>query len=57
MDEFTADEKSLINDAVTQYWHQAETELRKKDLGDIERKNWEGIRDQCRNLYTKLVLL
>ena len=54
MDEFTANEKSLINDAVTQYWHQAETELRKKDLGDIERKNWEYVKENTQKLFTKL---
>jgi len=53
MEKFTADEKSLIEDALTQYWHQAINELNKRGLGDIERKNWEYVKENTQKLFTK----
>lgn len=54
METLNEQEKDLVIDAVNQYWHQANNELQKKDLGDIERKNWEGIKTKCRELLRKL---
>jgi len=56
MDEFTADEKSLIEDALNQYWHQAVNELAKKYLGDIERKNWLYVKEETAKLFNKIKL-
>lgn len=47
-------EKDLVIDAVNQYWHQANNELQKKDLGDIERQNWVVIRIRCGMLLRRL---
>jgi len=54
METLNEQEKDLVIDAVNQYWHQASNELQKKDLGDIERKNWESIKTKCGDLFRKL---
>ena len=46
-------EKSFILDAVNQYWVQSIKELGRKDLGDIERKNWESVKKQSSELMAK----
>jgi len=53
METLNEQEKDLVIDAVNQYWHQSNNELQKKDLGDIERKNWEGIKTKCGELLRK----
>jgi hypothetical protein len=37
----------LIEDAVNAYFHQAQKELGRKDIGDIEKRNWTGIKSKC----------
>ena len=46
-------EKSFILDAINQYWIQSIKELGRKDLGDIERKNWEAVKKQSSELMAK----
>jgi predicted NACHT family NTPase len=54
MERLNKEEEELVIDAVNQYWHQAQNELLKKGLGDIERKNWEGIKTKCSELLRKM---
>jgi len=54
MEELTEQENNLIIDAVNNYFHLALNELAKKNLGDIERKNWEYIKNNCKILIDKL---
>jgi len=44
-------EKDFIDDAVNAYYHQAEKEIARKDVGDIEKRNWESIRDKCKEYF------
>lgn len=44
-------EKDLIEDAVNAYYHHANNQLARKDLGDIERRNWEGIQAKCKKFF------
>ena len=46
-------EKSFMLDAVNSYWVQSIQELGRKDLGDIERKNWEAVKKQSSELMAK----
>ena len=54
MENLNTEEKDLVLDALNNYWHNANTELQKKELGDIERKNWEGIKTKAGELMRKL---
>lgn len=46
------DNKDLIEDAVNAYFHQAVKELSRNDIGDIEKRNWESIRDNCKSFLS-----
>lgn len=41
----------LIGGAVNNYYHEALRELDKKDLGDIERRNWEKVAKKCERFF------
>lgn len=47
--------QDLIEDAVNAYYHQALKELERDDLGDIERKNWEHIKKECRSFFNPII--
>jgi len=53
MEDLNREEKELIIESFNSYWHKANKELLKKDLGDIERKNWEGIKTKVGELIRK----
>lgn len=47
-------EEDIIIDAINQYLYEANSELSKNNLGDIERKNWEGIKERLTNILKEL---
>jgi len=51
---FNDEEEVLIIDSLNHYWHYSNTELQRNDLGDIERKNLEGIRTKCKDILNEL---
>jgi hypothetical protein len=54
MENLNREEIEFIMDALNLQWHSANIELGKKDLGDIERKNWEGVKKKASELMVKL---
>lgn len=54
METLNEQEKSLVIDAVNQYWHQAHNKLEENYLGDLERKVWEDVKTKCGDLLQKL---
>lgn len=49
------EELELIADSLNSYWHQTNEELMKTDLGDIERKQLERIREKVGDFLRKLL--
>lgn len=47
-------ELDFISDALQAYFYQSIKELSKSDLGDIERKNWEGIKKKSKEIIKHL---
>jgi len=54
--ELTYAEKSLLLEAVNAYWYESDMKLSRKDLGDIERMNWEVTNQKLKELLVKLRL-
>lgn len=54
METLNENEVSLVLEAVNNYWYVANDKLSQKDLGDIERKNWEDTKRECGELLRKL---
>ena len=52
--EINGNDKGFIISALNSYWHQARTELDKRDLGDIERRNYEYQQKKSKELMDKL---
>lgn len=52
--EINSNDKDFIISALNSYWHQATSELDKRDLGDIERKNYEYQQKKSKELMDKL---
>lgn len=50
----TLDEKDFLVNALNHYWNNANTNLQRKDLGDIERKNYEYQLKNSKRLMEKL---
>lgn len=50
----TFDEKDFIINALNAYWNDANAKLQRKDLGDIERKNYEYQLSNSKRLMEKL---
>jgi hypothetical protein len=46
--EYQSADDDLVTDALSCYWRFCKSELQKKDLGDIERKNYESIEKKVR---------
>jgi len=45
----------FIEDAVNAYYQQSIKELERNNLGDIERENWEGIKQKCRSFFNPII--
>lgn len=43
----------FLDDAVQAYFVQSMKELSKESLGDIERKNWERVREKCQQYFNQ----
>lgn len=52
--EINGNDKDFIISALNSYWHQAASELDKRDLGDLERKNYEHQQKRSKELMDKL---
>jgi len=50
----TTEQSDFVISSLNAFWHQAMNELDKKDLGDIERKNYEYQRDKAKEIMRKL---
>lgn len=48
------EEADFINNALNFYWHEANNQLQRKDLGNMERKNYEYQKAKAKELMTKL---
>jgi hypothetical protein len=46
--EYQSADDDIVTDALSCYWRFCKSELEKKDLGDIERKNYESIEKKVR---------
>ena len=53
MEDLNREEQDLVLDALNNYWHKANA-LLNMELGDIERKKWEGIKTKAGDLMRKL---
>ncbi len=51
---FTNTELMTVQNALNCYWLDAHNNLQKKDLGDIERRNYEQILVNSKQLMTKI---
>ncbi len=54
MKEITNEEADFIVTALNQMWNNAHEKLQKKNLGDLERKNYEHEKSKSKELMTKL---
>jgi len=54
MKEITNEDADFIVTALNQMWNDAHEKLQRKDLGDIERKNYEDAKAKSKELMIKL---
>lgn len=52
--ELTPEEKSIVEDACHLLYHNSTIQLKSKDLGDIERINWEKAKKYSVQVLNKL---
>lgn len=55
--ELTQSEVSVIIDALNLTWHDAVNNLRRKDLGDIERRHYEFTKERTKEIQSNLLKL
>ncbi len=50
----TREEKELILNALNEFWHEKNARLQSVYIGDIEKKNLEGLRNKASKLIKKI---